>query len=56
MIMLEEPRCIKEGWVILNDKEEWTLKPDSPSWAKKEFEEFMKAVNPTPVDGVITHY
>lgn len=56
--MLEEPRYIREGYEYLDkETEEWRIKDDAPDWAKKEFEEFMKKVNPEPDDnGLITHY
>lgn len=49
-----EPRCIKEGYVFINDNEEWDIKKDAPEWAKQEFKEFMEQVNPKPnEEGII---
>ena len=40
--MLEEPRVIKEGWAYIDRaSEKWVLKPDSPEWAKEEFNEIF---------------
>lgn len=56
--MLEEPRCIREGYAFIDEeKEEWCIKEDAPDWAKKEYEEFFGLVNPEPDDnGIITSY
>lgn len=53
---MEEPRCFKEGYVYINDKEEWDIKENAPEWAKKEFKKFMDSVNPIEDEnGVITN-
>ena len=40
--MLEEPRVIKEGWAYIDyDSEKWALKPNSPKWAKEEFNQIF---------------
>lgn len=56
--MIDEPRCIKEGYAYIDEaSEQWKLKPDAPSWAIDEFEQFMKQVNPSEDEnGVITNY
>lgn len=52
---MEEPRCFQEGYVFINEQEQWAIKEDAPEWAKKEFKEFMKKVNPTEDEnGVVT--
>lgn len=52
--MIDEPRGMKY-WYIDEKAEQWRIKDDAPEWAKKEFEEYMKAVNPEPDDdGIIT--
>lgn len=53
--MLEKPRCFEEGYVYLDvEKEEWRIKDDAPDWAKEEFEEFQRAINPSPnEDGLV---
>lgn len=54
---MKEPEFIKEGYAYINEDEQWAIKNDAPDWAKKEFEDFFKSVNPTPDEnGVITQY
>ena len=37
--------------------EQWRIMDDAPTWAKREFKEFQKDVNPKPnEDGVVTRY
>lgn len=48
---------MKEGYAYIGEDEKWHIKEDAPEWAKKEFIEFFKMVNPSPdEDGVITRY
>lgn len=52
---LKRPKCF--DYVYIGEDEQRHIKEDAPEWAKKEFEEFMKKVNPEPdEDGIITHY
>ena len=54
---MEEPRCMQEGYVYINKNEEWAIKEDAPLWAKEEFKEFMKKVNPqADENGMIKNY
>lgn len=54
--MLEQPRCFVEGYVYIDpETEKWRIKEDAPDWAKTEFEEFQKNVNPLPDEnGMVT--
>lgn len=56
--MMEEPKCIREGYAYINRKtEEWCIKDDAPDWARKEFEEFLQAATPGADDnGIVTAY
>lgn len=55
--MIEEPKFMKEGFAFIGEDEQWHIKDDAPEWAKKEFEEFFKSINPEPdEDGVVTQY
>ena len=52
--MLEEPKGMKY-WYIDEKTELWKIRDNAPEWAKQEFEEYQKAVNPEPDDdGIIT--
>lgn len=55
---MEEPRFIREGYRYFDKKEmTWKIKDDAPAWAKAEFDEFMKLMNPVPDEnGIITQY
>lgn len=54
---MDIPRCIKEGYIYINEKDEWSIKEDAPQWAKEEFEEHQKMVNPKPDEnGIVTNY
>lgn len=54
--MLNEPEGMKY-WYIDEKTEKWNIRDDAPEWAKQEFHEFQKAVNPDPdKDGIITNY
>ena len=54
--MMKEPEGMKY-WYIDKKTETWKIKDDAPEWAKVEFEEYQKAVNPEQdADGVITNY
>lgn len=54
--MMKEPKGEKY-WYIDEKTEQWKIRDDAPEWAKQEFEEYQKAVNPEPdADGVITNY
>lgn len=51
------PRFIKEGYEYIGDDGRWHIKDDAPDWAKKEFEEFYRKLNPTPDEnGKIIQY
>ena len=53
--MMEEPKGMKY-WYI-DERERWQIEDDAPEWAKKEFDEYMKSVNPEPdEDGIVTNY
>lgn len=57
MSVLREPEFMKKNYAYINKKEEWTIKDDAPEWAKKEFYNFMKLVNPeSDEDGIVTHF
>ena len=44
-------------WYIDEKTEQWRIMDDAPTWAKREFEEFQKDVNPKPnEDVVVTQY
>lgn len=44
-------------WYVDKETENWRIDDNAPAWAKKEFEEYMKAVNPEPDDnGIVTQY
>lgn len=47
-------RFIQEGYEYLGKDGRWHIKEDAPDWAKKEFEEFYRMVNPIPdEDGAV---
>lgn len=55
-IMKKVPKGMKY-WYINEKTEQWRIMDDAPTWAKREFEEFQKDVNPKPnEDGVVTQY
>lgn len=41
-------RFMEEGYAYIGEDEQWHIRDDAPSWAKKEFEEFFAMVNPDP--------
>lgn len=44
-------------WYINEKTEQWQIRDDAPTWAKREFEELQNGVNPKPdEDGVVTQY
>lgn len=50
---MEIPKCL--DYIYIGEDEQWHIKDDAPDWAKQEFKDFMKFVNPTPDEnGVIT--
>lgn len=52
--MLKEPEGMKY-WYIDPKTEKWKIKDNAPEWAKVEFKEYQKAVNPDPgEDGTVT--
>ena len=54
---LLEPECMKQGYVYVGDDGERRIKEDAPDWAKEEFKEFLRKVNPKPdKKGIITRY
>lgn len=57
-VMLEEPRCIMEGYAYIDEKtEKWCIKEDAPDWAKKEFSVFFGTVAQKPDDNdIVTAY
>lgn len=51
------PKFIEKGWSYTNEDNEICLKENAPEWAKQEYEEFLKMVNPIPdKNGIITQY
>lgn len=53
---LMEPEFMKQGYHYY-DESGVKIKPDAPEWAKKEYKEFMKLINPIPDEnGLITQY
>lgn len=54
--MLKEPEGMKY-WYIDPKTEKWKIKENAPDWAKQEFDEYQKAVNPKPdEDGNLINY
>lgn len=50
------PKAIDEGYMFF-DCGHWCIKDDSPDWAKKEYEDFCRKLNPVPDEnGIITYY
>lgn len=53
--MRKMPKGIKY-WYI-DEKEHWQIEDDAPAWARREFEEFQKAINPEQnKEGIVTQY
>lgn len=51
-----KPEFIIEGHEFFNEEtEQWELKPNAPEWAKKEFKEFYKSINPEPDENGIVY-
>lgn len=56
IIMKKMPQGMKY-WYINEKTEQWQIRDDAPTWAKREFEELQNGVNPKPdEDGVVTQY
>lgn len=54
--MLEKPRFIEEEYHYYNEKG-IQIKEDAPNWAKEEYEEYIKKINPIEDEnGIITQY
>ena len=54
--MREMPKGLNY-WYIDKKTERWQILDDAPEWAKQEFEEYQKAVNPDPdEDTIVTQY
>lgn len=54
--MLEMPRFIEEEYHYYDD-EGIHLKDDAPEWAKEEYQEYLKNINPTADEnGKIVEY
>lgn len=43
---MERPKCL--DYTYIGKDEQWLIKDDAPDWAKQEFKDFMKSVNPVP--------
>ena len=56
--MMKEPKCIRDGYVFVDEEtEEWRIKDNAPDWAKKEFKEFLLTIRISPDDdGIVTVY
>lgn len=54
--MRKMPKGMKY-WYIDKNTEQWKIKDDAPVWARREFEEFQKAINPEQnKEGIVTQY
>lgn len=45
--MMQQPKGL-EYWYIDEKTGGWRIKEDAPGWAKNEFEEYQKVMNPEP--------
>lgn len=51
------PKFIIENWSYKDKENKICLKENAPEWAKKEYEEFLKKINPVPdKEGKIIQY
>jgi len=43
---LTMPKCIEQGWAYRDDTtHQYMLKPNAPTWAKKDLDEFYRKVS-----------
>ena len=51
------PKFIEKGWSYKDENNNICIKEKAPDWAKEEYKEFLKKINPEPDEnGFIKEY